>query len=60
MIGHSVIRPLFNLYPSDIPSRELSDQFLWGDGIMIAPVLEEGSRARSVYFPAVRIFIDIT
>ena len=58
MSGNSVIRPLFNVFPSDLNARGVSDQFMWGDGIMIAPVVEEGATSRSVYFPEV-IYFDL-
>ncbi|KAF2361390.1 Glycoside hydrolase family 31, partial [Trinorchestia longiramus] len=51
MEGHSVARPLYNVFPSDIPARDVDDQFLWGTGIMIAPVLKAGLVQRNVYFP---------
>ena len=54
MKGSSVIRPLFNVFPDDIIVRDSSDEFFWGDAIMVAPVLYEGAVTRDVYFPEVR------
>ncbi|KAF2364269.1 Galactose mutarotase N-terminal barrel [Trinorchestia longiramus] len=51
MNGNSVARALFNVFPSDLDARLVDDQFMWGDGLMIAPVLTEGATSRSVYFP---------
>ncbi|KAF2364268.1 Glycoside hydrolase family 31 [Trinorchestia longiramus] len=51
MNGNSVARALFNVFPSDLDARLVDDQFMWGDGLMIAPVLTEGASSRSVYFP---------
>ena len=31
---------------------QIKDQFLLGDNILVAPVLEKGARTRSVVFPA--------
>ena len=38
-------------FQSDRNARDCSDQFLWGRGFMIAPILEENSNSRGVYFP---------
>ncbi|KAG0725324.1 putative maltase-glucoamylase 2 [Chionoecetes opilio] len=51
MHGASVIRPLLNVFPDDLHARDVDDQFLWGDGVMVAPVLEQGATLRDVYFP---------
>jgi len=49
--GSPVARPLFYDYPSDANTRNVDDQFLWGTGLMVAPVMEENARSRPVYFP---------
>nr|XP_045621913.1 sucrase-isomaltase, intestinal-like [Procambarus clarkii] len=51
MFGNSVVRPLLNVFPSDLAARDVDDQFMWGDGLMIAPVLTQGTTSRDVYFP---------
>ena len=38
-------------YPDDIRLRDISDQYLIGDGLMAAP-LYENANSRKVYFPA--------
>ena len=38
-------------FQSDRNARDCSDQFLWGRGFMIAPILEDNSNSRGVYFP---------
>jgi len=52
--GGSVVRPLYNAFPTDIVARDIDDQFLWGDEFMVAPVLWQGYTARDVYFPQAR------
>uniref|UniRef100_A0ABL0DKX3 P-type domain-containing protein n=1 Tax=Rhodnius prolixus TaxID=13249 RepID=A0ABL0DKX3_RHOPR len=37
-----VIRPLFYLFPEDEASYTINSQFMWGDGLLICPVLQEG------------------
>ncbi|KAK3881009.1 hypothetical protein Pcinc_014524 [Petrolisthes cinctipes] len=49
--GGGVVRPLLNQFPGDMTARGVDDQFMWGSGIMVAPVLEEGATEREVYFP---------
>lgn len=49
--GVAVARPLFFQYPTDVSALANDRQFLWGDSLMIAPVLDQGAQAISVYFP---------
>ncbi|XP_076056755.1 sucrase-isomaltase, intestinal-like [Oratosquilla oratoria] len=51
MHGSSVVRPLWNVFPSDVGSRDVDDQFLWGNGLMVAPVITPGATTRDIYFP---------
>ena len=53
MHGSSIIRPLFNVFPSDLQAREVDDQFFWGSSLMVAPILQQGAVGRDVYFPQV-------
>ena len=49
--GIPVARPLYFHYPNDPNTIAIKDQFLLGDRIMVAPVLESGAVTRNVYFP---------
>lgn len=49
--GLPVIRPLFLGFPGDGTCWEISDQYLFGDDVLVAPVLENGARRRRVYLP---------
>lgn len=52
--GTPIIRPLWWLNgtePQDSPIWTIDDQFLIGDRVMVAPILENGVRTKSVYFP---------
>lgn len=51
MHGATVIRPLLSVFPDDLAARDVDDQFLWGDGLMVAPVINQGAVSRDVYFP---------
>ena len=45
-------RPLIYDYQYDSAVRELDDQYLLGGSLLVAPILEQDSRARGVYLPA--------
>ncbi|KRQ87200.1 Alpha-xylosidase [Caloramator mitchellensis] len=49
--GLPVMRPLILHYENDINTFELNDQFLFGENILVAPVLEQGKNVRAVYLP---------
>ena len=51
-LGHPIIRPLFYEYPEDSRAWEIWDEFMYGEDILVAPVLQEGVRGREVYLPA--------
>jgi len=50
--GLPPMRPLFLNFPADPACWEIQDQFLFGDDILVAPVVTEGAREREVYLPA--------
>ncbi len=49
--GTPVIRPLFYDYPDDPTCWEVEDQYMFGPDVLVAPVLSEGMKKRSVYLP---------
>lgn len=49
--GEPIIRPVFFLNPQDPQALACDDQFLVGDRLMAAPVLEKGKRSRDIYLP---------
>ncbi|PKR85448.1 glycoside hydrolase family 31 protein [Heyndrickxia camelliae] len=50
--GIPVMRPLLMEYPNDENTFNLSDQFLIGENVMIAPILKPTTYHRVVYLPA--------
>ncbi|MBN2290517.1 MAG: alpha-galactosidase, partial [Candidatus Glassbacteria bacterium] len=50
--GRPIARPLFFRNPEDEKTYGISDQFLLGDRLLVAPVLTRGARQRDVYLPA--------
>ncbi|TFB24452.1 glycoside hydrolase family 31 protein [Filobacillus milosensis] len=49
--GVPVMRPLFFEYSNDEETYQLSDQFLIGSNVLIAPILRPGVKDRVVYLP---------
>lgn len=49
--GLPLMRPLFMEYPGDEEAVRVSDEFLFGRDILVAPVYEHDVRHRAVYLP---------
>lgn len=49
--GTPAIRPLLWDFPQDATAVATDDAFMLGPDVLVAPVLEEGARERSVYLP---------
>ncbi len=49
--GRPILRPLVFHYEKDPETWEINDQFLIGDRLLAAPVLQQGARRRIVYLP---------
>lgn len=49
--GTPVIRPLFYDFPDQKVCWDINDEYMFGPDILVAPVLYEGMRNRSVYLP---------
>ncbi len=52
MTGAPILRHLMLVFPDDTETWSISDQYMIGDSLLVAPVIEEGATTRSVYFPA--------
>lgn len=50
--GVPIMRSLLIEYPDDPTCWTLSHQFLLGDSLLVAPVVERGARTRRTYLPA--------
>lgn len=49
--GAPIMRPLLWHHPNDPAAVACEDQFLLGEGLLVAPILRPGATARSVYLP---------
>lgn len=49
--GIPAVRPLLYDFPQDSVAAKTDDAFMLGPDVLVAPVLEEGARERSVYLP---------
>lgn len=50
--GLPLMRPLIFDFFEDVKAKEIEDQYLFGNEIMVAPVYKEYQRKRDVYLPA--------
>ncbi|MGG9972391.1 TIM-barrel domain-containing protein [Ferruginibacter sp. SUN002] len=49
--GEPLIAPLYYYYPNEAAACDVSDEFMWGENILVAPILEKDMNERDVYFP---------
>ena len=49
--GVPIARPLFMEFPQDEQTYAIEDEYMVGDDLLVAPVVEEGEVKRSVYLP---------
>lgn len=49
--GLPVMRPLVLHYAEDENTHEINDEFLLGENMLIAPIVEQGKRYRGLYLP---------
>ncbi|HUB69861.1 MAG TPA: TIM-barrel domain-containing protein [Acidimicrobiales bacterium] len=56
--GVPPMRAMFLEFPADKAAWEITDQFMFGPDILVAPVTAEGARAREVYLPGGVTWLD--
>lgn len=49
--GSPVMRPVFYDFYGDKKAWEIEDEYMFGSDLLVAPVMEEGMRERTVYLP---------
>lgn len=50
--GDPIMRTLFYEFPADRAVWEVEDEYMYGDKYLVCPILQPGTRTRSVYLPA--------
>ncbi len=50
-LGRPVMRTMFYEFPDDKKCWELQDQYMFGDSLLVAPILYPGTYERTVYLP---------
>jgi len=56
--GTPPMRPLFYDFSTDEKCWDIDSEYMFGDDILICPIMELGQRERSVYFPLGEIWVD--
>lgn len=49
--GYPIMRPLIFNFPDDTVCRNKNDEFMVGESLLIAPVVEQGEEYKKVYLP---------
>ena len=52
--GQPLVAPLYYYYSNDTTATGIQNEFMWGENILVAPILEKEISKRSVYLPAGR------
>lgn len=55
---YTVMRPMVMEYTADPATRNVQDQYMFGNAFLVAPVYEFGAREREVYFPKGSLWYD--
>lgn len=50
--GMPVMRALWMHFPQDGKTATIADEYMWGDHLLVAPVVEKSAHSRRVYLPA--------
>lgn len=58
-IGVPPMRPLFMDFSEDAICWDVEDEFLFGDDLLVAPIMDEGVRSREVYLPKGRCWQNV-
>jgi len=54
--GEPLVAPLYYYYPTDTTAVNVNDEFMWGENMLVAPVLEKNAAERKLYLPEGRWF----
>lgn len=57
--GDPLMRPLFWHYPDEPQSWQTEDQYLFGEDLLVAPVMHAGQRQRDVWLPSGNAWVGL-
>lgn len=46
-----LMAPLYYYFSNDTAAAKVEDEYMWGENILVAPILEKGAKERKVYLP---------
>ncbi|MDB5190726.1 MAG: glycoside hydrolase family 31 protein [Segetibacter sp.] len=46
-----LVSPLYYYFSADTTTYNVEDEFMWGENILVAPILQKGAATRRVYLP---------
>jgi alpha-D-xyloside xylohydrolase len=55
---YTMMRPMVMDFPADRTARELSDEYMFGPALLVAPITKYKQRARTVYLPPGSVWYD--
>lgn len=50
--GKPLMAPLYYYFGNDTSAVGIQDEYMWGENILVAPVIEKGAKTRTYYLPA--------
>jgi alpha-D-xyloside xylohydrolase len=57
--GDPLMRPMFWHYPDEPQSWQIEDQYLFGEDLLVAPVMQAGQRQREVWLPGGHCWVSL-
>jgi alpha-glucosidase (family GH31 glycosyl hydrolase) len=52
--GEPILRPVWYNFPADPAAAPIIDEFMLGNAVLVAPVIDKGAKHRDIYLPAGR------
>ncbi len=49
--GAPLVAPLYYHYPDDSLAKQVEDEYMWGENILVAPVIDKAVTTKKIFFP---------
>jgi oligosaccharide 4-alpha-D-glucosyltransferase len=49
--GKPLMAPLYYYYSNDTSAAKIEDEYMWGENLLVTPVLQKGVKERTLYLP---------